>query len=184
MEQCNGKWKVGWGVTARCNMRCPFCYSLSARKTCNDLPLETLTAFVDRNAAWIDSINYGTGENTLSDTWFSLVKYIRHKHPTIRQALTTNGYLCQALAQQPDRDEILASIDEVDVSIDYHESSRHIACRGHQKAFDWAIETIALSREKGIPTSIVVIGGLPLFLVPVVMRVFHAYYPCLEQGGA
>lgn len=26
--------------------------------------------------------------------------------------------------------------------------------------------------------------GLPLFLVPVVMRVFHAYSPSLEQGGA
>jgi hypothetical protein len=26
--------------------------------------------------------------------------------------------------------------------------------------------------------------GLPLFLVPVVMRVFHTYSPYLEEGGA
>jgi len=26
--------------------------------------------------------------------------------------------------------------------------------------------------------------GLPLFLVPVAMRVYHTYSPCLEQGGA
>ena len=26
--------------------------------------------------------------------------------------------------------------------------------------------------------------GLPLFLVPVVMRVYHTYSPCLEEGGA
>ena len=26
--------------------------------------------------------------------------------------------------------------------------------------------------------------GLPLFLVPFVMRVYHTYSPCLEEGGA
>jgi hypothetical protein len=26
--------------------------------------------------------------------------------------------------------------------------------------------------------------GLPLFSVPVVMRVYHTYSPCLEEGGA
>ena len=26
--------------------------------------------------------------------------------------------------------------------------------------------------------------GLPLFYVPVVMRVYHTYSPCLEEGGA
>ncbi len=26
--------------------------------------------------------------------------------------------------------------------------------------------------------------GLPPFLVPVVMRVYHTYSPCLEEGGA
>ena len=26
--------------------------------------------------------------------------------------------------------------------------------------------------------------GLPQFLVPVVMRVFHTHSPCLEEGGA
>jgi len=26
--------------------------------------------------------------------------------------------------------------------------------------------------------------GLPLFYVPVVMRVFRTYSPCLEEGGA
>jgi len=30
----------------------------------------------------------------------------------------------------------------------------------------------------------VMISGLPLFLVPVAMRVYHTYSPCLEQGGA
>ena len=27
-------------------------------------------------------------------------------------------------------------------------------------------------------------GGLPPFYVPVVMRVYRTYSPCLEQGGA
>jgi len=33
-----------------------------------------------------------------------------------------------------------------------------------------------------IPHNITV--GLPLFYVPVVMRVYHTYSPCLEEGGA
>jgi len=31
---------------------------------------------------------------------------------------------------------------------------------------------------------ILLVIGLPLFLVPVAMRVYHTYSPCLEQGGA
>jgi MoaA/NifB/PqqE/SkfB family radical SAM enzyme len=152
------KWKVGWGVTARCSMRCPFCYSATARESCHDLPVATLIGFVERNAEWIDSVNYGTGENTLADSWFTLVKHVRRHYPAIRQSLTTNGYLSVALDKRSDADEIMAALDEVDVSLDHSDPTKHNALRGHSCAYSWAMQTISLCRTANIPTTIVVMG--------------------------
>jgi radical SAM protein with 4Fe4S-binding SPASM domain len=152
------KWKVGWGITAKCNMTCKFCYSSNARKSCKDLHLHTCIDFINRNSDWIESINYGTGENTLSNSWYDLVKYVHNNHPEVKQALTTNGYLSTALSIRSDSDEILLSLDEVDVSIDLGDPTKHGVFRGNEKAFDWAIQTIEMCRAKGIPTTIVVMG--------------------------
>lgn len=86
------KWNIGWGTTSLCNMKCKFCYSKLHRNETNDLGLKEWVHFVDDNHKYINSINYGTGENSISDDWFSLIAHIRTKYPEIRQALTTNGY--------------------------------------------------------------------------------------------
>lgn len=39
-------------------------------------------------------------------------------------------------------------------------------------------------RKEGLKIIAIGAGGLPLFYVPVVMRVYHTYSPCLEEGGA
>jgi MoaA/NifB/PqqE/SkfB family radical SAM enzyme len=139
-------------------MRCPFCYSATARESCHDLPVATLISFVERNAEWIDSVNYGTGENTLADSWFTLVKHVRRHYPAIRQSLTTNGYLSVALDKRSDADEIMAALDEVDVSLDHSDPTKHNALRGHSCAYQWAVKTIDLCSGYNIPTSIVVMG--------------------------
>ena len=78
------KWNIGWGVTNACNMRCQFCYSEKARQHSGEvLPLSQLCAFIDDNAMWINTINYGTGENALCEEWFSLVQYIRETHEAV-----------------------------------------------------------------------------------------------------
>lgn len=150
-------WKIGWGVTARCNMQCPFCYSRVARSTAQDAPLPVLKAFVDANHACIASINYGTGENTLAPDWFELLQYVHACYPHIGQALTTNGYLAPALERRPDREQVLAALEEVDVSLDFCDT-RHNAWRGHAQAHAWAVRTIGLCRQAGIRTTIVVLG--------------------------
>lgn len=83
------KWSIGWGTISQCNMNCGFCYSKRVRETSEDLKYNDWVKFIDENHQHIDSINYGTGENTLSLDWFKLVDYINVKY-NIKQALTTN----------------------------------------------------------------------------------------------
>ena len=139
-------------------MRCPFCYSVTAREGTTEQDQSVLRAFVDRNHVYIDSINYGTGENTLSKNWFALLKYVRSSYPDVGQALTTNGYLGPALQQRPDADAILAALDEVDISLDYADPIEHARGRGHPDAYQWARATIDVCRSAGIPTTLVVLG--------------------------
>ncbi len=151
------KWKIGWGVTDQCNMGCRFCYSSRVRRNGQLLPLEILKTFVDRNNPHIESINYGTGENTLSPIWNELLLYITRTYG-IPQALTTNGSLAPLVKENPDREIILASLAEVDVSIDFADPQKHCAMRRHENAYQWALDTIKLCRERGIQTTIVVLG--------------------------
>jgi radical SAM protein with 4Fe4S-binding SPASM domain len=153
----DGGWKIGWGITDECNMHCDFCYSRSVRSGGEVLPLEVLKAFVDRNARFIDSINYGTGENVMSESWSELVEYVRGRYG-IRQALTTNGTLAPWVARHPQRVTSLECLHEVDVSLDYCDPGRHCLMRKHTMAHQWALDTVRLCRKHSIQTTLVVLA--------------------------
>jgi len=154
------KWSIGWGVVSDCNMKCEFCYSKMRREAGNDISPKLWWRFIDRNAEHISAINYGTGENTISQDWFYLVKYIRDKYPNIRQALTTNGFISDVVNKSDENKKIFVnSIDEVDVSLDYADADKHNSFRGQPKAYDWAIETMNLCHTLKIPLTIVMLGS-------------------------
>ena len=156
------RWKIGWGVTAACNMRCRFCYSRLARAGATDVDLESAYRFVDANADVIDSINYGTGEAPLSPAWFRFIARVRTHHPSIRQAVTTNGTLWHATRGNGRSDRSwIGAIDEVDVSLDFADPARHNEARGCDCAYQWALATVGLCREEGIVPTIVVVGFEP-----------------------
>ncbi len=159
MERKNhlNKWKVGWGITNLCNMNCSFCYSKIARTDEKDIPAVILKSFVDRNHPYIDSINYGTGENTLSKTWVKVLHYI-HESYQIDQALTTNGSLKPLVDNSENGKKILSALKEVDVSLDYADANQHCHIRGHNQAHNWALDTIKLCQDNGIETTIVILG--------------------------
>lgn len=58
-------------------------------------------SFVDRNSENIDSINYGTGENSLLDDWYEFVSYVFKNYPDIKQAITTNGTMYEMMMANP-----------------------------------------------------------------------------------
>ena len=154
------KWNVGWGPVSSCNMKCEFCYSKGKRNGVKgDLSFEDWKQFIDENHDRINTINYGTGENTLDINWFRLVRYIRDAYPGIRQALTTNGHLSKAVKDPCCLEAFIEAIDEVDVSLDFCDKEKHNSFRGQPNAYDWAIETLKLCQTYHKSATIVFLGS-------------------------
>ncbi|MGL4874448.1 MAG: radical SAM/SPASM domain-containing protein [Clostridium sp.] len=152
------KWNIGWGTVSSCNMKCGFCYSKNVRKESNDLGYDDWRKFIDENYQYINAINYGTGENSISDDWFKLINYINSKYQ-IEQALTTNGFISERIKNDKNLENIfLKSIKEVDVSLDFANKDRHNSLRGQVNAYDWAINTLEFCSKNNITTTIVFLG--------------------------
>ena len=154
------KWNIGWGVISSCNMNGQFFYSKFRRTENNDLSFNDWINFIDNNYMYIGTINYGTGENSLRDEWFELVKHVKDNYPEIKQALTSNGYVYEAIKNDDyKRNIILSSIDEIDVSLDFFEEKKHNEFRGQEKAYQWAINTLRFCSENNIRSTIVFLGS-------------------------
>ena len=153
------KWNIGWGITSKCNMNCAFCYSKNNRTKSIDLKLNDWINFIDDNNKYINSINYGTGENTLLDDWFTFIGYVREKYPDIRQSLTTNGHLSLSVKNELNFEIFKKAIDEVDVSLDFANKEKHNEFRGQPLAYKWAIDTLKLCFELKKQCTIVFLGS-------------------------
>jgi radical SAM protein with 4Fe4S-binding SPASM domain len=158
-------WKIGWGFTSKCNMNCSFCYSrthrLNAGRDYGDIA--TAARFISRNMDKIHSINYGTGENTLEESWWQLLIKVHEIAPNIRQGLTTNGSLFSEVVKSDYRMKAAKILDDVDVSIDYCDPERHNDSRGHAKAFENAINTLDFCQSNSITRSIVMVATRDTF---------------------
>lgn len=167
-------YSLGIGFTAKCNMNCAFCYSKKKRNEKGELPLSLWTDFITRNADMIDAVNYGTGENSLSNEWFELIHYIRRQAPLIRQALTTNGSLALITETEQEKMKIFEEcIDEVDVSIDYGDEVSHNLGRGCDSAFKWAIETLDLCKRVRKQATIVMVGTESTLTAENLQKIFE-----------
>jgi len=155
MRSSQVKWSVGAGFTSQCNMACPFCYSRAKRSSAQQ-PLQVWKDFFSRYHDRIESVNYGTGENTLCGEWFELISFVRERFPGISQALTTNGHLAEAVADRGRGRAFHESIDEVDVSLDYADARRHDLQRGCPGAFRMALRTLELCHDRKV--TIVMVG--------------------------
>lgn len=153
------KYNIGWGLTNACNMNCAFCYSKETRAKIEDVSINDWKNFVDENHNQIDSINYGTGENSILDDFFTFAEYIRDKYPSISQSVTTNGYISQRIkGNQKLREAFMKSIDEIDVSLDFADREKHCEFRGQKHAYDWAIQTLSLLKDTDKKSTIVFVG--------------------------
>lgn len=153
------KINIGWGLTNVCNMNCEFCYSKNARKESISIGIDEWKKFVDENHEKIDSINYGTGENSLIDDFFYFIEYVRENYPDIKQSVTTNGHIYKKVSSNEKFMEIYRRcIDEVDVSLDFCNKDRHNKFRGQIMAYDFAINTLAMLKKDGKKATIVFVG--------------------------
>lgn len=150
------KWKIGWGISNRCNMRCGFCYSRKARKEADfhDNIREGLR-LIRQNKDKIASVNFGTGEPALVPELFQICEEIRTEAPHISIGITTNGTLAEAVLDPHQLEVFEQCIDDVDVSLDYGNAGEQDRSRNYPGAFKMAERTLALCREHGKNTSIV-----------------------------
>lgn len=168
-------------METKCTMNCEFCYSKEIRDHEKKMSLDTCKRFVDTNYEFIDSINYGTGENSLSEDWFNLIEYIGLNYPMIRQGITTNGHIAKACMDKEKENKFIKYIDEVDVSLDFACKERHNSFRGNRDAYDFALKTLQLCREYNKCATIVFLGTnevvVPQNLEGIfdIANRFHAY---------
>ncbi len=150
---------IGWGLTNLCNMNCQFCYSKQVRNKINECDINDWKKFIDENSESINSINYGTGENSIMDQFFYFVSYVRKNYPHIRQSLTTNGYISERITNNIEFKDIFKNcIDEVDVSVDFYNEKKHSEFRGQPNAYKWALKTLDYCVEYNKLTTIVFVG--------------------------
>lgn len=153
-------WNIGWGVVSDCNMKCEFCYSEFRRNKRQDLKFQDWINFIESNNERIGTINYGTGENCISKDWFALIEHIHNKHPHIKQAMTTNGFISEIICKDLQLHHIWKeAIDEIDISLDFSDSERHNKLRGQPNAYKWVMNTLQLCKEAEKPTTIVCLGS-------------------------
>lgn len=148
------------GIVSSCNMKCEFCYSRSRRISNDDITLNDWLAFIDNNWEYINSINYGTGENSTSNDCFKLIAHIRTRYPHIHQAVTTNGYIGHVMKEDRKKCNIVMdAIDEIDVSLDFADAEKHNSFRGQPHAYEWVMETLDLCYKNNKPLTIVCLGS-------------------------
>ena len=153
------KYNIGWGLTNACNMNCQFCYSKETRNNIEQLGIEDWKRFIDQNSQYVETINYGTGENAILDDFFEFIDYVRKNYPNITQSLTTNRYLYEKIKNNSKLYNIYKdSIDEVDVSLDFAVPEKHTIFRGQPKAYEWAINTLQMLKKDNKKSTIVFIG--------------------------
>ncbi len=174
MRKIKHTWNVGWGLTNSCNLNCAFCYSQSLRKLTNEITdISIIKRFIDENFHIVNSVNYGTGENTLCNDWIEIIRYINKRFPNVIQGITTNGYLSELCNKNhAARKVIVDCLDEIDISLDFGKKEKHNHFRGNSHVYDWVMQTLELCKTHNKRTTIVFIGTHETLEIDNIIRLF------------
>lgn len=152
-------WTVGWGFSARCDLRCPFCYSSRVRlhTVHPEVELAIAEKFLARNGPAIRSINFGTGESFLAPDFPQLLELCQRYAPQARVAVTTNGALADVAP--PALATFARTLHECDLSLDFAQAEAHDRWRGKAGTWERALRALTLARAMGLQTSLVMLGA-------------------------
>lgn len=136
------KYDIGIGLTNRCNLNCPHCYS--REEGFRDLKFEDVKSLVENMN--INSINLGTGESILCNDFNDIIQYLHEKN--IKMSLTTNGYTVSKIS-----DKKLKYFNDIDFSLDFPIKEKHDEFRdiGFSKL---VMEGINRCKNNGVECSI------------------------------
>jgi radical SAM protein with 4Fe4S-binding SPASM domain len=135
---------IGVGITNKCNLNCPHCYSrVMPQQT---MTLESMKLILEKFPN-LKSINFGTGESILNPEFPVVLEYLYSIG--IEISLTTNGLTLHELDHTH-----LAMLHEIDVSLDFPIANLHNQWRGMNNSFQLALSEIERCKGLNIPISI------------------------------
>ncbi len=136
---------AGWGITVRCNLSCPHCYS-SAKRNARD-ELSTLECFgiIDEMVEMgVKVIGWTGGEPLLRDDLEDLIAYARETG-NIRSGITTNGIL---LDEKRAKSLKKAGVASIQISLDGSTPARNRKIRlAKESDFEKIIEGIKICNK-------------------------------------
>ena len=147
---------VGWGVTNRCNLSCPHCYSSASKAFGEELDTGTgLAVLEDLAGLGAERIGWTGGEPLLRkdlERWIAAAAGYG-----IRSGITTNG-----TPLTPKRAESLrrAGLETVQISLDGSTVERNRRIRGASAAdFRRVLRAVGLAREAGFSVHMAMLVG-------------------------
>jgi MoaA/NifB/PqqE/SkfB family radical SAM enzyme len=162
-----------FNLTNRCNLRCDHC-NFPANPSV-ELPTSEVLAAIDEFAtAGMTRVSFSGGEALLRDDLPTLLAHAHRRQ--LFTSLNTNGLLARGRL-----DELVPNLDLLAVSLD-GPAAHHDRVRGHEGAFDAAVECARLAGRAGTRVAtITVLRGDDLDVVPPVLELarehgFWAYF--------
>ena len=137
------RFAMGIGLTNACNYNCSHCYSRGPEIAY--LPFGRFKFLCDNLE--IESMNFGTGESYLHPDFMRIVQYAHGKG--IRLSVTSNGYTINNLD-----DAHLKIFNDVDLSLDFENSTAHDTFRGTGAASD-VYRGVERCKKLGVEVSLV-----------------------------
>lgn len=136
---------VGLSITARCNLRCSFCFGRYYEQKVEDISLSDLLGLIENLAdAGCLHINYSGGEPLLRKDIPDILRFTVDRG--IITAVSTNGILVDRYL------DVLKEIDFVSVSLDGDEAS-HDRVRG-AGTYRKTMDNILLLRKEKVPVQV------------------------------
>ncbi|MFQ6118339.1 MAG: radical SAM/SPASM domain-containing protein [Methanosarcinales archaeon] len=135
---------IGVGLTSKCNLNCPHCYSKRMKQ--GFLSIDDIYKILEKFPN-LRKVNFGTGESILNKDFLKIIDIFHDK--SIEMGLTTNSYTISQLSN-----EDLVKFKDIDVSLDFPVAHLHDQWRGKRGTFNNAIRAIQRCSRLKINVSI------------------------------
>ncbi|MEW6050958.1 MAG: radical SAM protein [Candidatus Zixiibacteriota bacterium] len=157
MDQNTTPRMFGWGITNRCNLSCPHCYSSANTAVRDELTTDECRQVIDvLNDLSFSVIGWTGGEPLVRRDLDELISYA-HNHYGITSAITTNGLVLTPLRAEELR---AAGVQAIQVSIDGSTAAANGRLRlASDKQFEQAIDAVRTCKDLGIQAHMAMLVG-------------------------
>jgi radical SAM protein with 4Fe4S-binding SPASM domain len=145
---------VGWGITRRCNLSCPHCYSSATKSAKDELSTDECRRLIDfMPALGVESIGWTGGEPLLRKDLEDLISYARDYG--IDSGITTNGIPLTRKRVESIKE---AGLNSLQISLDGSTPERNRAIRGARlEDFPLIIDGVKMCLEAELPVHLAMI---------------------------